>query len=112
MGEKKFRDRGGKAVGNKISAAAVWHLMGYASEKRDYRTRDKVIDFDVAGEVRGRTITSPSGTSENPFLPAWIAFLEHGFYRGTFQIVGLSPDAAPRTLVFRSSRGSPQPVQS
>jgi hypothetical protein len=27
--------------------------MGYASEKRDYRTRDKVIGFDVAGEVRG-----------------------------------------------------------
>ena len=59
-----------------------------------------------------RTITSPSGTSGNPFLPGWIAFLEHGFYRETFQIVGLSPDAALRAPVFRGSRGSPRPVHS
>ena len=57
-------------------------------------------------------IISTSGLSESSFLPAWIALLEHGFYRETFQIFGLSPDAALRAPVFRGSRGSPRPVHS
>src|SRR5271156_1571247 len=52
------------------------------------------------------TITRAAGLSENPFLPAWIAFPGLGCEWGIFQIAGLFPDAALRTPALRPGRAS------
>src|SRR5580704_6529861 len=94
-------------AGGRCAARGNGHLVHRepSRNRRRFSARsDLAINYNQPSPMGW--LTRASRSSENRFLPAWIAFLGPGFDRETFQIAGLFPDAAWRTSDLRFGCGS------